>query len=179
LEKINLHSLRSQIGYVPQDVFLFSDTVRANIAFGSEEVELEKITAAARLACIEEEIHQLSAGFDTMVGERGVMLSGGQKQRITLARALLRHPSILLLDDCLSAVDARTEQRITEGLQAFLQNKTAIIITHRIFSLLEFDRVLVLEEGRLVESGEPAALLQAGGYYADMYKRQQQEQAVV
>jgi len=179
LEKINLHSLRSQIGYVPQDVFLFSDTVRANIAFGSEEVELEKITAAARLACIEEEIHQLSAGFDTMVGERGVMLSGGQKQRITLARALLRHPSILLLDDCLSAVDARTEQRITEGLQAFLQNKTAIIITHRIFSLLEFDRVLVLEEGRLVESGAPAALLQAGGYYADMYKRQQQEQAVV
>jgi ATP-binding cassette subfamily B protein len=112
-----------------------------------------------------------------MVGERGVMLSGGQKQRITLARALLRHPSILLLDDSLSAVDARTEQQITEGLQIYLKNKTAIIITHRIFSSLEFDRVLVLEEGRLVESGAPADLRRAGGYYADMYKRQQQEQA--
>lgn len=177
LEQISLRSLRSQIGYVPQDVFLFSDTVRANIAFGSDIIDLEKITTAARLSCIEDEVHQLSSGFDTIVGERGVMLSGGQKQRITLARALLRNPSILLLDDCLSAVDARTEQQITEGLQNYLKNKTAIIVTHRIFSLLEFDKVLVLEEGRLVESGAPAALLEAGGYYANMYKRQQQEQA--
>jgi ATP-binding cassette subfamily B protein len=172
-----LQSLRSQVGYVPQDVFLFSDTVKANIAFGTDVVDVEKIKAAARLACIEEEVHQLAAGFDTMVGERGVMLSGGQKQRITLARALLRNPSILLLDDCLSAVDARTEQQITLGLQSYLQNKTAIIVTHRIFSLLEFDKVLVLEEGMLVESGTPADLLRAGGYYADMYTRQQQEQA--
>jgi ATP-binding cassette subfamily B protein len=177
VRQIKLQSLRSQVGYVPQDVFLFSDTVKANIAFGTDVVDVEKIKAAARLACIEEEVHQLAAGFDTMVGERGVMLSGGQKQRITLARALLRNPSILLLDDCLSAVDARTEQQITLGLQSYLQNKTAIIVTHRIFSLLEFDKVLVLEEGRLVESGTPADLLRAGGYYADMYTRQQQEQA--
>ncbi|MBU6307976.1 MAG: ATP-binding cassette domain-containing protein, partial [Bacteroidetes bacterium] len=162
--------------YVPQDVFLFSDTVRANIGFGQAEVAAQEVTNAARLACIDAEIRELSSGYDTIVGERGVMLSGGQKQRITLARALLRKLSLLILDDCLSAVDARTEQQITAGLQRFLQDKTAIIITHRIFSLLEFDKVFVLEQGRLVESGAPAALLASGGRYAEMYQRQQQEQ---
>jgi ATP-binding cassette subfamily B multidrug efflux pump len=174
IQQFKLPSLRGQIGYVPQDVFLFSDTVRANIAFGKVSVDQEKVGQAAKLACIEEEILQLSDGYDTIVGERGVMLSGGQKQRITLARALLRDPSLLILDDCLSAVDARTEQQISLGLQRYLQGKTAIIVTHRVLSLLEFDKVLVLEEGRLVESGSPADLLQSGGYYADLYKRQQQ-----
>ncbi len=176
IQRVKLDSLRRQIGYVPQDVFLFSDTVRANIGFGQAEVAAQEVTNAARLACIDAEIRELSSGYDTIVGERGVMLSGGQKQRITLARALLRKPSLLILDDCLSAVDARTEQQITAGLQRFLQDKTAIIITHRIFSLLEFDKVFVLEQGRLVESGAPAALLASGGRYAEMYQRQQQEQ---
>jgi len=176
IQRVKLDSLRRQIGYVPQDVFLFSDTVRANIGFGQAEVAAQEVTNAARLACIDAEIRELSSGYDTIVGERGVMLSGGQKQRITLARALLRKPSLLILDDCLSAVDARTEQQITAGLQHFLQDKTAIIITHRIFSLLEFDKVFVLEQGRLVESGAPAALLASGGRYAEMYQRQQQEQ---
>lgn len=176
IQRVKLDSLRRQIGYVPQDVFLFSDTVRANIGFGQAEVAAQEVANAARLACIDAEIRELSSGYDTIVGERGVMLSGGQKQRITLARALLRKPSLLILDDCLSAVDARTEQQITAGLQRFLQDKTAIIITHRIFSLLEFDKVFVLEQGRLVESGAPAALLASGGRYAEMYQRQQQEQ---
>lgn len=177
LQQFQLRSLRSQVGYVPQDVFLFSDTVRANIAFGADLVDQGRVVEAAKLACIDEEINELSAGYDTVVGERGVMLSGGQKQRISLARALLRNPSILLLDDGMSAVDARTEQQISLGLQQYWKDKTAIIVTHRIFSLLEFDKVLVLDEGRLVESGTPAALLRAGGLYAAMYKRQQQEQA--
>jgi len=177
LQQFKLRSLRSQIGYVPQDVFLFSDTVSANIGFGVASVDPQKVVQSARLACIDEEINELSAGYDTMVGERGVMLSGGQKQRISLARALLRDPAVLLLDDCMSAVDARTEQQISLGLKEYLSGKTAIIVTHRIFSLLEFDKVLVLDEGRLVEAGSPSDLLQAGGYYAEMYKRQQQEQA--
>lgn len=177
IEDFKIASLRSQIGYVPQDVFLFSDTVRANIGFGITEAHTEEVTQVARLACIDEEIRELSDGYDTIVGERGVMLSGGQKQRITLARALLRQPALLILDDCLSAVDARTEQHITSGLQTFLKDKTAIIVTHRIFSFLEFDKVFVLEQGRLVESGAPDTLLASGGRYADMYKRQQQEQS--
>jgi ATP-binding cassette, subfamily B, multidrug efflux pump len=177
LQQFQLRSLRSQVGYVPQDVFLFSDTVRANIAFGADMVDQGRVVEAAKLACIDQEINELSAGYDTIVGERGVMLSGGQKQRISLARALLRNPSILLLDDGMSAVDARTEQQISLGLQQYWKDKTAVIVTHRIFSLLEFDKVLVLDEGRLVESGTPAALLRACGHYAAMYKRQQQEQA--
>jgi ATP-binding cassette subfamily B protein len=177
LQQIKLRSLRSQIGYVPQDIFLFSDTVSANIGFGVASVDPQKVVQSARLACIDEEINELSAGYDTVVGERGVMLSGGQKQRISLARALLREPPVLLLDDCMSAVDARTEQQISLGLMEYLNGKTAIIVTHRIFSLLEFDKVLVLDEGRLVEAGSPNDLLQAEGYYAEMYKSQQQEQA--
>jgi ATP-binding cassette subfamily B protein len=177
IQQFRLSSLRSQIGYVPQDVFLFSDTVSANIQFGLEDISADQIEQAAQLACIDEEIKELSKGYDTIVGERGVMLSGGQKQRITVARALLRNPDLLILDDCLSAVDARTEQRITAGLQQFLKNKTAIIVTHRIFSLLSFDKIVVLEKGTLVEVGAPADLIKAGGYYADMYKRLQQEQS--
>ena len=177
VQQFRLSSLRSQIGYVPQDVFLFSDTVSANIQFGLEDISAHQIEQAAQLACIDEEIKELSKGYNTIVGERGVMLSGGQKQRITVARALLRNPDLLILDDCLSAVDARTEQRITAGLQQFLKNKTAIIVTHRIFSLLSFDKIVVLENGALVEVGAPADLIKAGGYYADMYKRLQQEQS--
>ena len=177
IQQFQLASLRKQIGYVPQDVFLFSDTVTSNIRFGLEHIDDGQIEKAAQLACIDEEIKELARGYQTMVGERGVMLSGGQKQRITVARALLRNPALLILDDCLSAVDARTEQRITLGLQHFLKEKTAIIVTHRIFSLLSFDKVIVLDNGAVVEMGPPADLLKAGGYYAEMYKRQQQEQS--
>jgi ATP-binding cassette subfamily B protein len=177
LQQFKLRSLRSQIGYGPQDVFLFSDTVRANIGFGSDMIDSQQVIQAAKLACIAEEINELSSGYETIVGERGVMLSGGQKQRISLARALLRHPSLLILDDCMSAVDARTEQQISLGLKEYFKGKTAIIVTHRIFNLLEFDKVLVLEGGKLMEAGSPTDLLQSGGYYAEMYYRQQQEQA--
>lgn len=178
VRNFRLLTLRQQIGYVPQDIFLFSDTVSRNIAFGDTTALPETIAQAARLAGVDREIEGLPHGYDTIVGERGVTLSGGQKQRITLARALLRHPSLLILDDCLSAVDARTEQAITGHLQQFVKDKTALVITHRIFNLLQFDRVLVLEEGRLVEEGTPQALLALNGHYADMYRRQQQEHTV-
>ncbi len=175
VNKIDMHSLRRQISYVPQDVFLFSETVRNNIRFGIDNASDDDVTAAAKQASIHQEIEGFREGYDTMIGERGVTLSGGQKQRISIARALIKDPKIVIFDDCLSAVDARTEKEIIGNLYQFLENKTAIIITHRIFSLFEFDRIIVLDDGRIVEQGTHQYLLDAKGYYADMYKRQQEQ----
>jgi len=174
IREINLHSLREQVSYVPQDVFLFSDTVAKNIAFGFNEIQDEAIKLAAKQAVIDNEIKSFSEQYETMVGERGVTLSGGQKQRISIARALLKDPALLILDDCLSAVDARTENEIIGHLNSYLENKTAIIITHRIFSLFQFDRIIVLEEGAIVEEGTHQSLLARKGYYASLYARQQE-----
>lgn len=175
LNKINIHSLRLQISYVPQDVFLFSETVRNNIRFGIDNATDDDVTAAAKQASIHQEIREFSMDYDTMIGERGVTLSGGQKQRISIARALIKDPKIVIFDDCLSAVDARTEKEIIGNLYQFLDDKTAIIITHRIFSLFEFDKIIVLDDGRIVEQGTQQQLLELNGYYADMYKRQQEQ----
>jgi ATP-binding cassette, subfamily B, multidrug efflux pump len=173
--KIDLTWLHTQISYVPQDVFLFSETVQNNIAFGVDNASLDEVIKAARQASIHEEIEGFANGYQTMIGERGVTLSGGQKQRISIARALVKNPSMVIFDDCLSAVDAKTEKEILNNLNAWWKDKTAVIITHRIFSLLEFDKVIVLEDGKIVEQGTHAGLLRQNGYYAEMYARQQEQ----
>jgi ATP-binding cassette subfamily B protein len=181
IRNITLESLRTQISYVPQDVFLFSDSVANNIRFGTPEAGLEAVKTAARQASVEKDILGFREGFDTMIGERGVTLSGGQKQRISIARGLIKDPNLLIFDDCLSAVDARTEKEIIGNLYAFLKDKTAIIITHRIFALFEFDKIIVLDDGKIVETGTHNELLSLNGYYAELYARQQsgEEESVI
>ena len=173
LREFNLKDLRRQISYVPQDVFLFSDTVAGNIQFGVYEKNEELVIRAAKNASVEKEIRDFSNQYETMIGERGVTLSGGQKQRISIARALIKDPEIVVFDDCLSAVDAKTEKEILDNLYGFLKDKTAIIVTHRIFSLFDFDRIVVLDEGKIVEMGTHRDLLARNGYYTYLYEQQQ------
>ncbi len=176
IEQHDLDNLRRRTGYVPQDGFLFSDSVSANIAFGRPEAGQDEIEQFARYASIHEEILGLSRGYDTIVGERGVTLSGGQKQRISIARALIKRPDILLLDDCLSAVDTNTEKKILSVFNEILADKTVIVITHRIYSYLSFDKILVMDEGRIIEEGTHEELLALGGYYAELFERQAVEE---
>jgi len=173
IQQIRLKSLRSQISYVPQDNFLFSDTIENNIKFGKPGASFIEVENAAKAAGIFNEIMKFENGFQTIVGERGITLSGGQKQRISIARALIKKPEIVIFDDCLSAVDARTEKQILENLNDALAEKTAIIITHRIFSLFRFDKIIVMDHGKIAESGTHQDLLLKNGLYAEMYKKQQ------
>jgi ATP-binding cassette, subfamily B, multidrug efflux pump len=175
----DLEHLRRRIGYVPQDIFLFSDTIASNIAFGrNDAVPQTEIETFARYAAVYDDIVNLPKGFDTPTGERGVTLSGGQKQRVSIARAFIKHPDIVILDDCLSAVDTHTEQTILGYLQNTLVDKTSIIITHRIYGLLNFDKIIVLEDGKIAEMGTHESLLQNKGYYADLFEQQRQQEAV-
>jgi ATP-binding cassette subfamily B protein len=175
LRRYDLQDLRRQISYVPQDVFLFSDTVSGNIQFGLEKADEEKVRLAARYASVDKEIEGFAERYQTIIGERGVTLSGGQKQRISIARGLIKDPEIIVFDDCLSAVDAKTEKEILGNLYQYLQHKTAIIITHRIFSLFDFDRIVVLEDGKIVETGTHRELIAINGYYTYLYEQQQAE----
>jgi ATP-binding cassette subfamily B protein len=175
LHLFSLKQLRSNISYVQQDVFLFSDTVANNIRFGvSEHTTMERVQEAAKSASIHEEIMGFENGYETMIGERGVTLSGGQKQRISIARALIKEPEIVLFDDCLSAVDAKTEKHIIGHLYEYLKAKTALIITHRIFAGFKFDQIIVLEDGMIIEQGTHEQLMDLNGYYAELFKMQLQ-----
>jgi ATP-binding cassette subfamily B protein len=175
IQQVDVTALRQLISYVPQDGFLFSDTIENNIAFGASAFNKDSVREAARLSVVDGEIERFAEGYQTMVGERGVTLSGGQKQRISIARALMKASPVLLLDDCLSAVDARTEREILGHLSTYLQGKTSIIITHRIFSLLHFDSIIVLQHGEIAEQGTHGELLKKGGLYAEMWAKQLQE----
>ncbi|MFY7839029.1 MAG: ABC transporter ATP-binding protein [Lacibacter sp.] len=178
IKELALQAYRRQVSYVPQEVFLFSDTIANNIAFGGGSENEEAIKNAATSASVHRDIQTFSEQYQTMVGERGVTLSGGQKQRISIARALIKNPGLIILDDCLNAVDARTEKEILTHLATYLEDKTAIVITHRIFSLLQFDRILVMDDGFIAEQGTHEELLQKQGLYADLYNRQQLEETV-
>jgi ATP-binding cassette, subfamily B, multidrug efflux pump len=175
IREIDLKTLRQQISYVPQDGFLFSDTVENNIRFGKSSADKDSVIRAAIQASIHSDISSFPEQYDTLVGERGVTLSGGQKQRISIARALVKNPQLAIFDDCFSAVDSKTEKEIISNLYDYLQNKTAIIITHRIFSLFHFDKIVVLEDGMIVETGSHDDLLSRNGYYAQIYARQQEQ----
>lgn len=177
----NLHSLRTQLGYVPQDVFLFSDTIYNNIAFGLTDSHTEKIMTAAKDADVYENIIAFPLGFETRLGERGITLSGGQKQRVSIARAIVREPKILMLDDALSAVDTKTENNILNSLKRIMENRTSVIISHRVSSAKLANKIIVLMDGQIVEEGTHIALLRKGGVYKDLYRKQieaEKEEAV-
>ncbi|CAA6816788.1 MAG: ABC transporter, transmembrane region:ABC transporter [uncultured Aureispira sp.] len=172
----NLAHLRETIAYVPQDVFLFSDSIYNNIAFGQTKADKSEIRAYAKHAAVYEDIMNLPEQFDTVIGERGVTLSGGQKQRVSIARALVKQPDILLLDDCLSAVDTKTEAKITGYLNTACADKTTVIITHRLYAALQFDKIIVLTDGKITEVGTHNELIQNKGYYYEMYENQRLEE---
>ncbi len=170
-------SLRSQMGYVPQDVFLFSDTIRNNIEFGAMELSEEQIIQAASDADLLNNINDLPNGFETILGERGISLSGGQKQRLSIARAIVKEPAILILDDSLSAVDTRTEHTILNNLERLMKNKSSLVISHRVSSAKLAHSVIVLEQGVIAQQGSHEELIQQAGLYLELYRKQLQEQA--
>lgn len=172
IRELELGAVRDNIGYVPQDVFLFSDSIYKNIAFGNRGATEDQIQNAARYASVHKDILGMANGYGTVIGERGVLLSGGQKKRVSIARAIVKNPSIMLLDDCLSAVDSTTEHSILQYMKEHLQDKTSIVITHRIYGLLKFDKIIVLEGGEITAMGTHEDLLSKAGYYADLYERQ-------
>jgi len=178
LKKLSLESLRQHIGYVEQNSFIFSTTIRENIAFGVEDATQEEVERAANLAGLHQDILLFPKQYDTMVGERGISLSGGQKQRLAIARALLKNPSILILDDALSAVDTQTEEKILEGIQDTIDAKTTMIIAHRISTLKHCDRIMVLDGGEISEHGTHEELLEMNGYYAHQYQQQMLEEEI-
>ena len=172
LRNINLNNYRSQIGFVPQEVFLFSDTIKNNIAFGLSEIEEGQVENAAKNAAVYHNIIDFDLKFETMLGERGITLSGGQKQRVSIARALIKEPKVLIFDDCLSAVDTKTEEEILGNLGKIMNGKTSILIAHRISTIKNADKIIVLDEGQIIEQGTHNELLNKGGAYTELYNNQ-------
>lgn len=172
LKNINLSSYRDQVGFVPQEVFLFSDTIKNNIAFGLSEITSNQVEDAAKNAAVYNNIIDFDLKFETMLGERGITLSGGQKQRVSIARALIKEPKILIFDDCLSAVDTKTEEEILGNLGKIMKGKTSILIAHRISTIKNADKIIVLEDGEIIEQGTHQQLLNNQKVYAEMYENQ-------
>ena len=178
ITKVPLKLLRESIGYVPQDNFLFSSSIKSNIGFTPAEPDMDEIRRAARISQIDDTIMELPDKYETMLGERGVNLSGGQKQRVSIARALVKDPAILILDDCLSAVDTNTERKILDKLKPFMEKRTCIIIAHRISTLQDADEIIVLDDGQIIERGNHEELLDNRGYYYKIYQRQLLEEEI-
>ena len=172
IKKLNLNNLRSSIGYIPQDGYLFSGTIKENIAFSKDLIDENQIILSAKKADILDEINQFPDGFNTIVGERGVQLSGGQRQRLAIARAFYKDPDIYIFDDCLSAVDANKEKEILKNLHNETKNKTTIIISHRISTFQNADKIIVLKEGILIDSGKHEELISREGFYKEIHLSQ-------
>ncbi|MFL0353577.1 ABC transporter ATP-binding protein [Xanthomarina sp. GH4-25] len=175
INKLNLTSLRDSIGYVPQDAFLFSDSIGNNIKFGKEDATDEEVIQAAKYAQVHKNIMGFNKGYQTILGERGITLSGGQKQRVSIARAIIKNPNILLLDDSLSAVDTETEEQILKHLLHLTEGKTTIIVSHRVSSVKNADQIIVLDDGEIVQSGNHETLIDVDGYYKHLYLKQLSE----
>ena len=175
ISQVNLFDLRNSIGIVPQDAFLFSDTIKNNIKFGKEDATDYEVEEAAKSADVHNNIIDFNKKYETILGERGITLSGGQKQRVSIARAIIKNPKILLLDDCLSAVDTETEEAILNNLQEFCKDKTTIIVSHRVSSAKNADKIIILDEGRIIEQGSHNQLINQEGYYAALYTKQLSE----
>jgi ATP-binding cassette, subfamily B, multidrug efflux pump len=178
IKDYDVQYLRSQMGYVPQEVFLFSDTILNNAKFGSPDMTNEQIIKATKDADLYQNIIDFPDKFETKLGERGITLSGGQKQRLSIARAIAREPKILILDDCLSAVDTNTENIILNNLQRIMQNRTSVIISHRVSSAKLADKILVLDNGQVVEEGTHDELYERDGAYRELYEKQLQTEEV-
>ena len=172
IDKLNLKSLRNSIGYVPQDAFLFSDSIKNNIMFGKEDATEEEVINAAKNADVHKNIKGFTNGYDTVLGERGITLSGGQKQRVSIARAIIKEPKILLFDDCLSAVDTETEEKILKNLSKLIVGKTTIIVSHRVSSAKNADKIIVLDDGKIIQTGSHESLIDVDGYYKKLYLNQ-------
>ena len=172
IKDLNISSLRGSIGYVPQDAFLFSDSILNNIKFGKENASNEEVFEAAKKASVHENIIGFNKGYKTILGERGITLSGGQKQRVSIARAIIKDPQILLLDDCLSAVDTETEEQILNNIETLLKNKTTIIVSHRISSAKNAHKIIVMKEGEIIQQGTHNELIKLEGYYKELYAKQ-------
>jgi ATP-binding cassette subfamily B protein len=172
LPELDVKHYRQHIGYVPQDVFLFSDTIASNIGFGCTNASAESIEQAAKDAAIWEDIQGFPQKMETLLGERGINLSGGQKQRVSIARAIIQNPPILLLDDCLSAVDNATEEKILQGIERRIQSSTAIIIAHRVSTVMHCDYIMVLDEGKMVQWGQHENLIKEKGVYSTLFALQ-------
>ena len=178
IQDLNLNSYRSTIGFVPQDVFLFSDTIAKNVAFGLDQLDMAKVEEATKKAAVYDNIMEFETGFETAIGERGITLSGGQKQRVSIARAITINPKILIFDDCLSAVDTKTEEKILQNLGTVMRDRSAIFIAHRVSTIKNADHILVMENGQIIEEGKHTELLAAKGSYFELYEKQLLEEEV-
>jgi ATP-binding cassette subfamily B multidrug efflux pump len=179
ISALNLYDLRNSIGIVPQDAFLFSDSIKNNIKFGKEDASIDEVIAAAKDAAVHDNIIGFSKQYDTILGERGITLSGGQKQRVSIARAIIKNPPILLLDDCLSAVDTETEETILNNLNEICKDKTTIIVSHRVSSAKNADKIIILEDGKIIQQGSHNQLINQKGYYASLYLKQLSEKELL